>query len=119
LDLGAVFGGRPEQLEPLSQIIRELNERFGTDFKEEDRVVIRQLEERLARHESLADSLRVNTPENARLTFDQVVNDQLQDLADTNFKFYKRVTDDEAFSKHFLNWLFDRLRASAKWERPV
>jgi len=53
------------------------------------------------------------------LTFDQVVNDQLQDLADTNFKFYKRVTDDEAFSKHFLNWLFDRLRWSAKSERPV
>ena len=111
---GAVFGGRPEQVEPLSRIIQELNERFGTEFKDEDRLVIRQLEERLARHESLADSLRVNTPENARLTFDQVVSDQLQDLADTNFKFYKRVTDDEAFSKHFLNWLFERLRSSSK-----
>jgi hypothetical protein len=42
-----------------------LNEKFGTDFKDEDEVVNRELEERLARHESLADSLRVNTPENA------------------------------------------------------
>lgn len=111
---GTIFGGQREQLEPLSEIIRELNEKFGTDFKEEDKVVIRELEARLAKHESLADSLRVNTPDNARLTFDQVVSDQLQDLADTNFKFYKRVTDDEAFARHFLDWLFDRVRKSVE-----
>ncbi len=110
---GAVFA-RPEQIEPLSEIIRELNERFGTDFKEEDRVVIRQLEQRLIAHESLADSIRVNTLENARLTFNHVVNDQLQDLADTNFKFYKRVADDDAFAKYFLDWLFDRLTGQVK-----
>ncbi len=33
----------PEQVEPLSQIIRELNERFGTSFTEEDRIFIEQL----------------------------------------------------------------------------
>ncbi|MCA1562048.1 MAG: hypothetical protein LC804_17845 [Acidobacteria bacterium] len=107
---GAVFGGQPGRLEPLSQIIRELNEKFGTDFREKDKVVIRQLEERLSAHESLADSIRVNTTENARLTFESVVTDQLQDLANTNFEFYKRVTDDDAFARHFLNWLFDRVK---------
>jgi type I restriction enzyme R subunit len=107
---GAVFGGQPGRLEPLSQIIRELNEKFGTDFREKDEVVIRQLEERLSAHESLADSIRVNTTKNARLTFESVVTDQLQDLANTNFEFYKRVTDDDAFARHFLNWLFDRVK---------
>ena len=105
-----MFGGQPGRLEPLSQIIRELNEKFGTDFREKDKVVIRQLEERLSAHESLADSIRVNTTENARLTFESVVTDQLQDLANTNFEFYKRVTDDDAFARHFLNWLFDRVK---------
>lgn len=33
-------------------------------------------------------------------------------MADTNFKFYKKVTDDEAFARHLLDWLFDRLRRS-------
>jgi len=108
---GAVFGARPQQIEALSAIIRELNEKFGTDFKEDDKVVIRQLEARLASHESLADSIRANTPENARLTFNSVVSNELQDLADTNFKFYKRVTDDEAFARHFLDWLFERVRS--------
>ena len=32
------------QIEPLSQIIRELNERFGTALTEEDKIFIEQLE---------------------------------------------------------------------------
>ncbi len=104
-------GSVSEEIERLSQIIRELNERFGTDFTEEDRVFIQQLEDKLAGDPSLAASVRTNTPENARLTFDLVVNDRLQDMVETNFKFYKRVTDDREFGKFFLNWLFERFRS--------
>ena len=100
----------PEEMEALSRIIRELNERFGTDFTEEDKVFIRQLEERLAEDPALVASVRVNPPENARLAFDHVVTDRLQDMMDTNFKFYKRVTDDREFSRFFLDWLFERFR---------
>jgi len=106
----------PDQFELLSQIIRELNERFGTDFTEDDKVFIQQLEERLVGDPALVASVRVNTPENARLTFDHVVTDRLQDMVDTNFKFYKRITDDREFSKFFLDWLFERFRSSLKAE---
>jgi type I restriction enzyme R subunit len=99
-----------EELETLSQIIRELNERFGTDFTEDDEVFIRHLEDKLSVDKSLRVSVRVNTPENARLTFDNVVTDRLQDMVDTNFKFYKRITDDEQFAQFFLDWLFERFR---------
>jgi len=61
---------------------------------------------------ALTASVRVNTPENARLTFDYVVGDRLQEMVDTNFKFYKRITDDREFSKFFLDWLFERFRRS-------
>jgi len=106
-----LHGRAPEEIEPLSQIIRELNERFGTDFTEEDRVFIQQLEEKLTGDPSLTASVQTNTPENARLTFDLVVNDRLQDMVETNFKFYKRITDDREFAKFFLDWLFDRFRS--------
>ncbi|MBI4280032.1 MAG: hypothetical protein HY660_16390 [Armatimonadetes bacterium] len=107
--------GRPvEEIELLSQIIRELNERFGTDFTEEDKVFIQQLEDRLSGDTALAASVRVNTPENARLTFDHVVTDRLQDMVDTNFKFYRRVTDDQQFARFFLDWLFERFRKSVE-----
>src|SRR5207249_6483486 len=108
-------GGRtsaPTEVEALSQIIRELNERFGTDFSEEDRVFIARLEETLAADPALVASVRVNTPENARLTFDHVVTDRLQEMVDTNFKFYKRVTDDRDFARFFVDWLFERFRKS-------
>jgi type I restriction enzyme, R subunit len=101
-------GIRPEDMEPLSQIIHELNERFGTDFTEEDKVFIRQLEQRIANDPALEASIKVNPPEDARLTFNQVVNDKLQDMVDSNFKFYKQVTDNPDFAEDFLAWMFER-----------
>ncbi len=95
--------------EALSQIIKLLNEVFGTDFSEEDKVFVLEFEERLLGNPTLEQSIRVNTPENARLTFEHVANDTLQDMMDTNFKFYKRANDDEDFAKMFFDWLFERV----------
>jgi type I restriction enzyme R subunit len=101
-----------DEIEALSAIIEELNKRFGTDFSEEDKVFIKQLEERLAVDQSLVNSVKVNTSENARLTFDIVVNELLQKMIDSNFKFYAQITDKPDFSKMFMDWLFDRYMKS-------
>ena len=58
--------------------------------------------------------MRVNPPENARLTFDLVVNDLLQDMIDGHFKFYKQVNDDPEFARTFLDWLFERYLGRSK-----
>ena len=76
---------------------------FGADFTEADKVFIQQLEEKLAGEPALTASVRANTPENTHLTFDYVVTDRLQDMVDTNFRFYKRITDDREFSRFFLD----------------
>ena len=102
----------PEDLEPLSKIIQELNERFGTNLGDEVKRSIQQLETKLVRNAALEAAVRVNAPDNARLTFDHVVNDDLQEMIDSNFKFYKQVTDDPEFEKALLDWLFDRYRKS-------
>jgi type I restriction enzyme R subunit len=102
------------ELEPLSQIIQELNEHYGTDFTEEDKLCIREIEQRLANNTALEASVRVNPPENARLTFDHVVNDLLQDMIDGHFKFYKHVNDDPEFAKTFLDLLFERYVGKSK-----
>lgn len=90
-----------EEMAPLSKIIEELNTAFGTDFTEEDKVCIRAIEERLSEREDLRDSMRVNPPDNARLTFDIAVGEVLQDMVETHFKFYKHVNDDQAFADKF------------------
>ena len=98
----------PNSVEALSQIIQELNKRFGTEFTEADKVFIEHLEGKLATDQALQASVKVNTPENARLTFDHVANDKVQELIDTNFKFYKQINDDPQFGKFLLDWLFER-----------
>jgi len=103
-------GAAASELEALSQIVRELNERFGTEFTDEDKVFIQALEERLSGDDALRTAVNTNPPENARLTFELRARDRIQDLIDTDFDFYKRVTDDEAFAKFFLDWLFERYR---------
>jgi type I restriction enzyme R subunit len=103
-----------EDQQPLSIIIGELNTRFGTDFSPEDRVFIEQLETKLNVNRALAASVKINPPDNSRLTFDHVVNDVLQDMIDTNFKFYKQVNDNADFAKTFTDWLFERYLKRSK-----
>ncbi len=98
----------PEDIEPLSQIIRELNERFATDLGDNTRTSIQNLEAQLAADPALDASVRSNARENARLTFEHVLNDRLQDIVDSDFKFYKQVNDDPEFAKTLLDWLFER-----------
>lgn len=57
--------------------------------------------------------VRINPPENAKLTFDLVVADRMQEMIETNFKFYKQFTDDEAFAGRLLEALFERYREAA------
>ena len=56
---------------------------------------------------ALDASARVNTRENVRLTFDQKVEDVIQEIVDSNFELYKRITDDRTFGESIKNLLFD------------
>ena len=114
-----VFRPEPEQIEVLSAILKELNERFGTDFDDADKIFIAHLEARLNEDAALQTSVKVNVPENARLTFDHVANDKIQELIDTNFKFYKQINDDAQFAKFFLDLLFERYLKKTVAEPPT
>lgn len=100
-------GGEPEELEALSQIIEGLNERFGLNLGPEHRVTLEHIRAALDQDAGLDASARVNTRENVRLTFDPKVDDKIQEIVETNFDFYKRITDDPEFGKALKNLLFD------------
>ena len=101
-------GHVPEEIETLSRIIAELNERFGIELGPEHRVTLGQMLERLARDAALDAAARVNTRENVRLTFDHKVEQVIQEIVDSNFDLYKRITDDHAFGAEIKNLLFDQ-----------
>lgn len=101
-------GPTPVALEPLSQIIAELNERFGLNLGPEHKVTLAQMMSRLDDDPALDASARANTRENVRLTFDQKVEDVIQEIVDNNFDLYKRITDDQGFGQVVKSWLFDQ-----------
>ena len=55
-----------------------------------------------------------------RLTFDQKVEHVIQEIVDSNFDLYKRITDDRAFGEAIKNFLFDQyLRAHRNAEELI
>ncbi len=113
-------GPAPEELETLSRIIAELNERFGLNLGPEHRVTLGQMMEKLDEDAGLDAAARVNTRENVRLTFDQKVEHVIQEIVDSNFDLYKRITDDRAFGEAVKNFLFDQyLRAHRNAEELI
>ena len=101
-------GGAEEEIEALSRIIAELNDRFGLNLGPEHRVTLSQMMDTLEDDVALAAAARVNTRENVRLTFDQKVDDVIQGIVETNFDLYKRITDDRAFGELVKTLLFDQ-----------
>jgi len=96
-----------EEMEVLSRIIASLNERFGLNLGPEHEVTLGQMMERLGDDAALDAAARANTRENVRLTFDQKVEQVIQEIVDSNFELYKRITDDRAFGAALKNLLFD------------
>ena len=100
-------GGASEELETLSRIIEVLNERFGLNLGPEHKVTLESIRSALDEDAGLEASARVNTRENVRLTFDPKVDDKIQDIVETNFDLFKRITDDPDFGQTVKNFLFE------------
>jgi type I restriction enzyme R subunit len=111
-------GGRMPQEEmpaPLSEIVALLNERFGLNVsKEEGEAFMAQMLSQLLESQTLADSVAVNTAENAKLTFTEVINDVMQDMLDVNFKFYKLYAEEPHFAEFLRDLLYDRYLREAE-----
>ena len=108
-----------EELEQLSKIIDEMNDAFGTTFTPDDRIIIGQLQEQLKKDNALERLAESSSKDATRDAFDSVARDMLNDLMDSNFKFYKKVQDDEKlsgflFAKLFEAYLRDKKKKKGK-----
>ena len=90
----------------LSEIIADINRRFGTEFSEGDRVFFAELKTRLTANESLQASAKVNTRENVQLLHDALFDAVLQTMIDSNFDMFKRINDNEDFGRFIRKKIF-------------
>jgi type I restriction enzyme, R subunit len=104
------------ELEPLSQIIGVLNERYGTNLGETDQLLFDQFEETWADDDDLAAQARNNTLANFRLVFEPKFMNTVIGRMDANEAIFKRILDDDDFrdvlADFYLKKMYARLRAA-------
>lgn len=104
-----------EDQAPLSEILAYVNEYYGTEFTDEDRIAhfADDMERRLKDQSGLRRGFdtRINpSEEHRRLAFEQFFGDAFEDMMDSNFELYKKIVEDEQFGKMFKELLFDRIQ---------
>ncbi|MEI7733412.1 MAG: type I restriction endonuclease [Verrucomicrobiota bacterium] len=86
-----------EEKVPLSEIIKLLNERFGTNFTDEDRFFFEQIREKATSNEQVIKLRRANPFDKFQLGLRQLIeNLMVQRMAD-NDKIVTRYMDDKEF----------------------
>lgn len=108
---------KEEDKAPLSEIIAYINENYGTEFTDEDKVrhFSADMERRLEEKEGLRLALdpAVNpSVDTRRLAFNTFFGETLEDMIDANFDIYKKIVEDERFGSIFRAMMFQRIAKS-------
>ncbi len=103
-----------EEKAKLSEIIDILNERFGTDFAEADKLFFDQIEAELVADDKLSQQAQSNNLENFKFGFDDVFFNKLVERMDQNQDIFKKINDDKAFAAvvkdYMLKKVYNRLK---------
>ncbi|MCG8331354.1 MAG: type I restriction endonuclease subunit R, partial [Chitinophagales bacterium] len=102
-------GGMNEpEIDRLSNIIQTFNDRYGTEFEDADKV--RQMAENIAKDvaksEEVINSIKYSDEQNARITSDKIVGEELLKHITTNFDLYKLYSDNKEFKEEFSAMMF-------------
>lgn len=99
-------------IDRLSNILQTFNDRYGTQFQDIDKV--RQMAENVAkdvaRNKDLIKSIQHSDDQNARITSDKVVGEQLLKHITTNFDLYKMYSDNKDFKEDFSAMMFGMVK---------
>lgn len=88
-----------EEKDKLSEIISVVNERFGTDFTDADKLFLDQIREECMKDERLVQQALSNTPENFELGFDGKFDDSMIDRISSNEEFAAKILSNKAMRK--------------------
>lgn len=97
----------PEEKTKLSQIIKTLNEKFKTDFTDNDRLFLKQVKDNMMANDELSNKIQNNSKENVEAVFDKYFNQELTGLLNNNFNFFKKINDNEQLKENLKKLLLD------------
>jgi len=88
-----------EEQGALSEIIDVLNERFGTEFEEADRLFFEQIETELMDDETLKIQAQVNKIDTFKYAFEEMFVNKLIDRMDQNQEIFEKILEDQSFGE--------------------
>jgi type I restriction enzyme R subunit len=86
-----------EEKAALSEIIDVLNERFGTEFEEADRLFFEQIEAELMEDTTLQTQAKVNKLDTFKYAFEEMFIDKLIERMDQNQEIFEKILEDQSF----------------------
>jgi type I restriction enzyme R subunit len=105
----AVGESQPGMHERLSKIIKDLNEAFGTNFTDDDKIFLGRVKDNLLENKELLNKMEHNSKENVKAVFDKYFNQEMDKILNNNMNFYKRIVDNEKLRKRLKEDIFDLL----------
>ena len=105
-----------EEEEPLSRIIEEMNDRYGTEFNETDKVILMRLKNSLENNADLKISARINSEENFKLSFRHMFDEVLLSFISQHFEFYRKINDNKNLKKDLVDNIFTMVYKGIKEE---
>ena len=90
-------GKAKDEKAPLSEIIQVLNERFGTEFTEEDRLFFQQIKEKAVKNEQVIQTALANPLDKFELGIRKLIEDFMIERMGENDKIVTRYMADRDF----------------------
>ena len=90
-------GKAKDEAIPLSEIIQVLNERFGTEFKEEDRLFFQQIKERAINNNQVIQTALANPLDKFELGVRKLIEEFMVERMGENDKIVTRYMADNDF----------------------
>ncbi len=107
-------GAEEEAKDRLSTIINRLNERFGTNFTETDRLSYEQIMEDIINNEDLVQKAKSNTKENFKFSYEKAFLDIVIGRMGQNEKFFMRILEDSNFKSAVMDFMFEEVYKGLK-----
>ncbi|CAN5698999.1 DEAD/DEAH box helicase family protein [soil metagenome] len=107
-----------EEREALSKIIEDLNTRFNTSFTEDEAMVVNQVEKRISKDEGLQQQLKNSSPHGVEATYRQMAKEAFEDMAESNYRFYQKVSNDEEVAQELISRMLERFLEGRKKTPP-
>ena len=100
-------GFSEEDTDFLSRILKEVNDRFGTEFTDDDRVILNDLSKRLLKNEKLRGTIRNNTPDAAMIRYRKIYQDEKIGMFNSHFDLYEKLDQNKELDEYVMKRVFE------------